>query len=181
MFVNIVTPCSRPNNLLAIQNSINIPESNYRWIVVFDSNSVPKDLSPDLKCEKYCIKDNLSVYGNAQRNLALSLIQSGHIYFNDDDTVIHQNLWNTIKNLDTIDFISFAQEHKNKTNRLSAGIIKRKFVDSHNFIVSHRICKDIQFDLNDYGADGIFAEKCFIKSKSYCIIHEILSTYNYLR
>lgn len=181
MFLNIVTPCSRPKNLMLIQESINIPKEFYRWLVVFDSNEVPKNLSPQLNCETYSLKDNNSVYGNAQRNFALSLINNGHIYFNDDDTIIHKNLWDKIKNLSDIDFISFAQEHKNKTNRLSAGIIKRKFVDSHNFIVSYDICRDIKFELNDYGADGVFAERCFVKSKSYCILHEILSTYNFLR
>ena len=41
MLINILTPCSRPQNLAAIAKSINIPPKNYRWIVVFDAPALP--------------------------------------------------------------------------------------------------------------------------------------------
>jgi hypothetical protein len=110
MFLNIITPCSRPENLEIISKSINIPRDQYRWIVVFDLLEAPENI-PD-NCEWYTIKDANSTSGNAQRNFALNLITHGHIYFNDDDTVMHIDLWNNIKNENNKDFISFKQSNK---------------------------------------------------------------------
>ena len=69
MFLNIITPCSRPQNLDVISKSINIPRDQYRWIVVFDLLEAPDNI-PD-NCEFYNIKDAKSTSGNAQRNLVL--------------------------------------------------------------------------------------------------------------
>jgi len=41
MFLNIITPSCRPENLHKISKSINIPRENYRWIVVFDLEEIP--------------------------------------------------------------------------------------------------------------------------------------------
>ena len=68
MFLNIITPCSRPKNLYLIAESINIPKENYRWIVVFDADEIPDEI-PDI-CEPYTVKVIGSISGNAQRNLA---------------------------------------------------------------------------------------------------------------
>ena len=49
--LNIITPCSRPENLHIISQSINIPKDNYRWIVIYDGISLPSaDLIPE-NCE----------------------------------------------------------------------------------------------------------------------------------
>lgn len=181
MFLNIITPCSRPNNLKTIENSINIPKEHYRWIIVFDAESVPENIYIPKYCETYAYKEKGSIVGHAQRNYALSLINNGHVYFNDDDTIIHKNLWQTIKSLDKMDFISFEQAHKSGKKRLSAGIIKKNHIDSHNFIVAYNICKDIKFKITEYAADGLFAEETFMKSKNFLHINEVLSIYNALR
>ena len=73
MFLNIITPCSRPQNLETISKSINIPRENYRWIVVFDLEEVPENIPEN--CEAYAIKDTKSTSGNAQRNYALDLVR----------------------------------------------------------------------------------------------------------
>ena len=44
MFINIVTPCSRPKNIQTIFESICIPLENYHWYVVFDLDYIPKTL-----------------------------------------------------------------------------------------------------------------------------------------
>ena len=104
MFLNIITPCSRPENLLKISESINVPKENYRWIVVFDMDKLPsKELIPE-NCEVHLYRENGSVVGHAQRNYALSIINDGHIYFNDDDTLLHSELWENIKDFN-FDFI----------------------------------------------------------------------------
>jgi hypothetical protein len=181
MFLNIITPCSRINNLKTIEHSINIPKENYRWIIVFDNDCIPNNIYIPEYSEIYAHRDNKSIVGNAQRNYALSLIKDGHIYFNDDDTIIHKNLWNKISKLDDYDFISFEQEFTGGKKRLLSNKIQRGSIDSHNFISSYRISKNIRFNIVEYGADGIFAEQVYKNAKNKIHIQEVLSTYNALR
>lgn len=181
MFLNIITPCFRLRNLSKIASSINIPLECYRWLVVFDSESLPDSKYIPSNCEPYFIKDKNSKFGNLQRNYALNLINKGYIYFNDDDTVLHPNLWKNIENITHIDLIAFGQIYKNGVQRLAPGDIKLNKIDSHNFISKYETCKDIRFHPNLYNADGIFAEQVFEKSENYLIIKKNLSTYNYLR
>ncbi len=180
MFLNIITPCSRPENLLKISESINIPYKYYRWIVVCDSDSLPdKKLIPK-NCEIYLHKNDNSVSGNSQRNYAIDMVNEGHIYFNDDDTTIHPDLWENIKDLN-YDFISFIQLNKNGNVRLIGNNVAVNYIDSHNFIVSIKIVGNIRFILDKYNADGYFATSCFNQSVTKHYINKPLSVYNLLR
>jgi hypothetical protein len=179
MFLNIITPCSRPENLKKIAESINIPRENYRWIVVFDSETLPdKSFIPE-NCEAYSHKNPASKVGNAQRNFALDLIETGHVYFNDDDTLMHPELWENIKNLDN-DFITFFQQFKNGKLRL-IGKVRLAMIDSHNYIASRDLIDNSRWNLNRYDADGLFAIECHKKSKKHIVLEKVLSTYNSLR
>jgi hypothetical protein len=179
MFINIITPCSRPQNLHKIADSINIPKENYRWIVVCDSESLPdKDLIPN-NCEIYTHKNPNSISGNSQRNFALDLISKGYVYFNDDDTLVHQDLWENIKDLDN-DFITFYQLTKQGNIRL-LGEVKYQRIDSNNFLLSREIIGNTRWVLNRYEADGLFAIECYQKSKNPMVIKKPLSIYNQLR
>jgi len=180
MFLNIITPCSRPENLLKISESINIPKKNYRWIVVCDSDSLPNDELIPINCEIYYYKDTNSESGNSQRNYAINMVKEGYIYFNDDDTLIHPELWENIKEL-TDDFISFIQLDKNGDLRLQGNFISVEHIDSHNFIVNQKIVGDTRFIINKYDADGYFAEECYEKSINKTYIDRPLSIYNLLR
>lgn len=179
MFINIITPCSRPNNLLKIADSINIPRENYRWIIVFDADFVPEQV-PDI-AECYAHKHPTSMVGNAQRNYALSLINDGHIYFNDDDTIIHPELWDNIKSLDENDLISFKQNWSNGKLRLEGTSITLNNIDSHNFITHISLVGNTRWVLNRYDADGLFAHECWKKCKNYIYIPKVLSIYNSLK
>lgn len=177
MFLNIITPCSRPENLDVVSKSINIPKENYRWIVVFDSETIPENIP---ECEAYCIKDVNSVAGFGQRNLALELITEGWVYLQDDDTVMHPELWDNIKDLDN-DFISFDQVWKSGVHRLYGNIVKLSYVDSHNFIVHTSLISDEKFVINRRDADGVFAENCYNRAKNKHYINKVLSVYNSLQ
>ena len=176
MYLNIITPCSRPQNLKLISKSINIPKENYRWIVVFDGLEIPE--IPN-NCEAYSIKDNNSIYGNAQRNYALDLITDGYVYFNDDDTTIHPELWDEIKDKEN-DFISFKQSNKDGSLRLEGMQILPNFIDSHNFIASSK-CINTRWVLDRYDADAFFAMECYKNAKESLYIPKILSVYNFLK
>jgi hypothetical protein len=179
MFLNIITPCSRPENLETISKSINIPRDQYRWIVVFDLLEKPENI-PD-NCEWYAVKDAKSMSGNAQRNFALNLVTHGHIYFNDDDTIMQPNLWDEIKNEDVEDFISFIQANKDGSIRLEGDHISVGTIDSHNFVVANKIIGNTRWVLNRYDADGVFARECFEKAKTILYIDKVLSVYNSLK
>lgn len=178
MFLNIVTPCSRPENLEMIAKSINIPSDNYRWIVVFDANKIPENIP--VQCEPYAAKVKGSVFGHGQRNFALDLIQEGHVYFNDDDTEINENLWENIKNLNN-DFISFGQLNKDGSLRLTGKNIELNYIDSHNFIVSRECIDNTRWSISRYDADGVFAHDCYVKAKRKMYIPKPLSIYNSLK
>jgi hypothetical protein len=185
MFLNIITPCSRPENLSTISTSINIPKENYRWIVVFDGEVLPKKELIPYNCEIYLHTNKESTVGHSQRNYALDMIVDGYVYFNDDDTIIHNQLWNNIKNLNN-DFISFMQENKDGGIRLIGNNINVNHIDSHNFIVSRDLIENDTWIPNLYEADGYFAEKMFTKTINNptftsTFIPKILSTYNSLR
>lgn len=180
MFLNIITPCSRPNNLLTISKSINIPKKDYRWIIVCDSESLPDEKLIPKNCEIYYHKDLGSTSGNSQRNYAINMVKKGHIYFNDDDTIIHPDLWNNIKDLNN-DFISFIQLEKNGFVRLQGNFINVGHIDSHNFIVDQKIVGNTRFITDKYDADGYFAVECFNKAISHYYINKPLSIYNLLR
>jgi hypothetical protein len=180
MFLNIITPSTRVENLHKIAESINIPKSNYRWIVVFDLNEMP---SPELipnNCEAYLHKNPLSVFGNSQRNFALDLVNEGHVYFNDDDTTMHPELWDNIKELEQ-GFISFSQNDQGGDLRLKGDEVKLYTIDSHNFIVDINLIQSTRFKINTYDADGYFAVECYQKPSTKIFIPKVLSIYNNLR
>jgi hypothetical protein len=177
MLLNIITPSVRPYNLQTISESIKIPRGNYRWIVVFDLDVMPE--VPD-NCEAYLYRENGSTVGHAQRNFALNLIKEGYVYFNDDDTVIHPELWDNIKDADA-DFIHFMQNDKNGSLRLSGENVVMGQIDSHNFITKCDIIGEDRWIIDKYEADGYFAEKMYSKAKNPLYIPKVLSVYNALR
>lgn len=177
--ITIVTPCTRIENLYKIANSLQtIPKKNRRWLVIFDLPGVPDNIPKE--GEYYAMWKKGSVVGNAQRNYALDKITEGWIYFNDDDTIIHKDLWKNIKDLDN-DFISFMQENKEGKLRLQGDKIELNHIDSHNFIFSFSLLGNTRMIENKYNADGIFAEEIKKKSINSFYIPKVLSTYNALR
>lgn len=181
MFLNIITPCSRPQNLLAIEQSINIPRNSYRWMVVFDSDTLPEASLIPKSCETYTHQLPGSVAGHAQRNYAIDIIEDGFVYTNDDDTIIHPDLWNNIQHIKDNDFISFSQLHKNGHLRLVGNNIVVGQIDSHNFIVHRNLIGDSRWKHEFWDADGHFAHECYNKAKTPLFINKPLSVYNYLR
>lgn len=180
MFLNIITPCSRPNNLKKIKTSINIPKEKYRWIIVHDSEIMPDNSMIPENCEFYLHKNSKSIFGNSQRNYGLDMVNEGHVYFHDDDTVIHEDLWETIKDLDN-DFIHFEQSHPNGNIRVSGIPVEVGNIDSHNFIVCSKIAKQFRWRVDIYDEDGYFAVNCYGKSENPKYIKKVLSIYNFIR
>jgi hypothetical protein len=184
LFLNIITPCSRPENLSAIAASINIPRESYRWLVIFDAEQIPAGLVLPENCEAYAIKNPASVFGNAQRNYGLELITRGHVYFNDDDTTIHPQLWKNICDINSsIDIISFGQARCDGQYVRGGENLTVFNIDTHQFVLSRACVGEIRWVLNEYAADGIFIQTCAENKLRLrrVVLPQVLSVYNTLR
>jgi hypothetical protein len=180
MFLNIVTPCTRPDNLTIIEESINIPEHCYRWIIVFDARQLPDGFEAPKRAEMYAHFKTGSVFGSQQRNYALDIIKRGHVYFNDDDTTIHPLLWENVCDKSDYDFISFDQLNADFSRRLMGSVIVPGKIDTHTFIVDHRLTTEVRWADNDF-CDGLFAQGCRNRATNPLYINKYLSFYNSLR
>lgn len=178
MYINIITPCSRPENLSAMAASINIPPEYYRWIVVFDAPAIP-DIELPTNAEYYVHQNDESMCGYDQRNHALPLVSDGYVMMLDDDTVLHPDLWHSVKEF-TADIIGWKQCYKDGSHRLHV-----KFavdcIDAGSFMVKRSVIGDTRLRFNIHNADGFFAEELFNRSTSNEVVDKYLSTYNYLR
>lgn len=179
MFINIVTPCSRPENLKAIAESINIPAENYRWIVVHDADEFP-DIEMPKEAEHHLYREQGSIAGHAQRNFANRLIADGYVLQIDDDTILHPNFWEVVKDCEE-DIVSWAQTWANGEHRLAAGNYWVGGIDSGSFMVKRSVIGDLQWQVSRYDADGLFAQQVVARTKSQRRIERYLSYYNYLR
>ena len=179
MFLNIITPCTRLMNLGIMYESINIPESNYRWLVVVDGPKPDPIHQVPPTAELHYHWDKQSRWGNAQRNRALDLVEKGYVYFLDDDTTIHPEMWETVCNL-TNDFIHFNQRWMDGRKRVG-GMIRVNHVDSGNVIIHESLIGNRRWVLDKRYADGVFITECFMDSQRSIYIPKVLSIYNTLR
>lgn len=184
MFLNIVTPCTRIYNLPEISRSITqIPRENYHWWVIVDSLepvAIPARNAYEIPDEVIFFHDDKSINGNAQRNAAIERISGGHVYFLDDDTIMHPDFWNELKNYDQYDFIHFNQVDKTGRRRIG-GSVAVNCIDSGSAVISRDLIGDSRWILDKYNADGYFLTDCFARSLNMIYINQELSFYNYLR
>lgn len=180
MFINIVTPCSRPNNIEKIYESICIPLENYHWYIVLDMDFIPKGLPTNDNITYVPYRDANSLAGNSQRNLALELISGDYVYFLDDDTIMHSDFWNTVSGY-SYDVIVFNQAFKDGSLRLFGGHIGPKVVDTGNVLIRRDTIGDIRWDVKEYNADGYFLRDVSKMTKSKKYIPKIISYYNKLK
>lgn len=185
-FINIITPCSRITNLETISKSINIPWRVYRWLVIIDAHKPAVLPTLPANAEVYYFKDD-SVCGHGQRNYALNLLKElktpkhmdPFVYFLDDDTTLHPDLYTEMKDL-TNDFIHFNQVNKNGTHRIG-GQVKVNHIDTGSAVIKLSLVQDLKWKTDIYNADGYFMEACFAKAKTPIYIPKPLSIYNGLQ
>jgi hypothetical protein len=187
MFINFITPCTRPHNLWTIYESITIPTTHYRWLVVFDGQKVENyeeftsdDFPPTV--EPYIVSDPTGISGNPQRNLALDKVTNGWIYFLDDDTIVHHDLYDTVKEYDTTHtFLHFRQDDRHGDFRLFGKEVGVGYIDSAQMLTHHSIVKGYRWVNDVYEADGLWSEVMKSRSESSLWINKTLSHYNVLR
>jgi len=190
--LSIITPCSRPANLKRIAESIQFDKID-RWYIVYDTSPAKGTTSQQRTYEKQFL-DNPKIselecsvgggWGNPQRNLALSLIKDGLVYYLDDDNIVHESFWRELDSFDLDHLYSFDQYHCSKKTIVKGGRLQEKFIDTAQYIVPRQLIGDLVWDMRDggCGSDGRFTEDLNrLHGSKHVYVPKVLSYYNFLR
>ena len=176
--LTIITPCSRRENLCKVYESIHF-EKIHKWIIVYDTSkqmTYTKLFQHDKILETEC--SDFGISGNAQRNFGASLVLDGHIYFLDDDTIVHPEFWNL--QFDNEYFYTFDQYRCSICGWVLYGNdIRVNRIDTAMFVVPKHMFSE--WDVSRYDADGYFITKLNILNPGKHIYCNVLACYyNYL-
>ena len=179
MKLTIITPCCRAENLPKLYESINFSLID-KWIIVYDTsknrsyNNIYKE-HPKIT-EIDCCHEGLT--GNPQRNLGISMVTDGFIFFLDDDNIVHPDFWNILPTLQEDFFYTWDQE-----NGLKGDKIELEHIDTSMFIVPKKICKNLKWKPNErWYADYLFIKTIYDHFPSHHVyIPKALCYYNKLR
>lgn len=176
--IYIMTPCSRPENLSKIKDTI---PKDCTWVVLFDKSVGPMD-----ECvADICISSkNTGYYGNPLRNEFLDTFMEKFtdddwVYILDDDNIIHPEWYSTITKFfnnkeSDVNFINWGQ-----VNRLPPAIKPRVgTIDTACFMYKPKSFPTMRYDM-DYTSDGNFVVNLFEVSNPTTIMKE-LCYYNFL-
>jgi hypothetical protein len=181
MKLNLITPCSRPENLLKISSQIPIIEDLIWWIVFDSAKPINISLNYPPQTNIHYYNDD-SKAGNGQRNYALDLITEGYIYFLDDDTIPKEKLFEIWKTLPPNQFAIGQQLFPDGTLRLDARMPELNHIDSGCCIIDRKIIGKNRWEYGMYAGDGEFYISCALGNEDKIIlINEPISIYNALR
>jgi glycosyltransferase involved in cell wall biosynthesis len=197
--LNIITRCTRPNFLQKVKESIfTTALFDIKWWVVFDTRVV-KDIDADFLTDLqltggtalYLRGDN-GDFGHTLLSKAIDKINSGFIYFLDDDNILHENfykkLYSNIKNNpDKLGFI-FSQKVDGKDftgldiRESKPENVRVQHIDMAQFVLHRDLIGEHRFIPNDYKADGYFIEEIYnLNKEKFYFIDDILCYYNALK
>ena len=178
----IITPCSRPQNLEKIKQSIDFSKIK-RWYISYDCQDNKMEFverfknDPKIK-ELKCVRSSMS--GNGPRNEALDEISKTEgkcsVCFIDDDTTVHPDFFKKDFKSDKVyTYDIFRNGAAAPGNQVSVG-----FIDSAQFLVDMDIVGDLRW-INKYEADGVFIETIVEQNyDKWEYIPEVLANYNSL-
>jgi predicted O-methyltransferase YrrM len=181
--ITIITPSSRPDNLIEVQKSLNF-NFIHEWIIVYDGSKITENpylftnhLNND-KISEYLYKGN-GISGNSQRNFALENIKNKdtYLYYLDDDNIIHEDLYKILNIIGDQKFCTFDQK-----NRIKGDNIQVDKIDTAMFLIDFNLCKSIRWIEDKYNADGYYIKECYSDNNiNWIYIDNDLSYYNYLQ
>jgi len=177
--LTIITPCSRPENLQHLKQSIKFDQVS-QWIIVYDNtkNSFLKLFNHPKILE---LPSNLiSLAGHAQRNLAIDKTSDGLIYNLDDDNIIHPNFWRILPNFSATKINLFNIENHPRFNHLNLSNPGPGTVDTSMFCIDRKLIGEKRWLPHLYSADGVFVASINTNLNSLKIFDETASYYNYL-
>lgn len=207
--IHIITPCSRPQNLLQIANSILSQRGKLpfvRWWIVFDLNRVSfsqiNEVSLNISDSKYgsiqptfLFNKSEGQAGHQHRNLVLDCLskekEDGWFYNVDDDNILHEDFCEVVEELDKQPAAIVVNQIlkngapnrspiNNKPLIACAENMKTYFVDTAQVIFNLKSIGELRFDEAKYNADGIFIQSLFEREGNFIFINKNLCYYNYL-
>lgn len=186
--LTITTPCSRPENLQKLYDSIDFEKIN-QWIICYDTSknrTYPKIFNNKkiLEITADGTKVN-SCAGHFQHNEALNLIKNSYVYRLDDDTIIHPNFWNfNFVLTEKTESLIYTFDCVNKHNKIyKKGDNPKPFnIDTSCFCVHNSLIGEDRWQNDNYGADGQFIRQMVKKNgMKFIYVSEIMAYYNYLK
>jgi hypothetical protein len=173
----VITPVSRPNNLLKIAASV--PEE-VKWCIVYDVGINENPFIDEEYADYIYRADKKSSWGHTCRNYALDHLplQDGDwLYYLDDDNIFHPELLN-IKLENEYSFIAMLQSYQGKV-RFPTVEIKKGRLDMGACLYNWKWCKDERWTA-EYEQDFNYTSRCLqhAPAKSLPIV---ASYYNALR
>lgn len=208
--IHIVTPCTRPENLERISESIwdlkKRRVCGVYWYVVFDTNKLSEyDMNHMMiQCNEYStnpmflLNGHTGTAGHQHRNLVLRIIKErdykgGWFYSVDDDNILHEDFHRIFTNFSIKDkaAVVFNQLDPN-TNKVRLGDggtylyakpeqMKVYHVDTAQVMFNLEYVNGMRYDEFAYNADGKFVEALYNKNKNFIFINENMCYYNYLK
>ncbi len=183
--VTIITPCSRPENIIKLKESINFEYVN-EWIIVHDKprHFSLSDVYKNDKIKEYVHEGGTS--GNPQRNFALDMINyETYIYFLDDDNIIHYDLYELLNIIEPGYMYTFNQSRTEDvfpyTSSLKGDNLETGNIDTAMLLIDFKLCKEIRWIHEKYDADGYYIKECYESNKDKWIyVDNTLCYYNKL-
>ena len=198
MKLEILTRCTRPENLLRIRQSIlNVTtDHNITWRIIFDVSSVisvDSDILYELDSSwiwKHFIKGVPEDMGHDMLNQVISQIDDDSwIYVLDDDNILHENFSRVFELIQEFnpDGLIFSQHVGGKDfSGLDIRVAAPENVcvgkiDMAQFMVKKTLLGESKFVSNKYEADGILITELYENNKDkFLIKNEVLCYYNFL-
>jgi hypothetical protein len=185
--LTIITPCSRPQNLKKIYESIQF-DKIHQWIIVHDTTKTRGIYNPVFTHPKIIEYGHVSppgtCSGNSQRNAGLIRVNEGMIYFLDDDNIVHPTVWTLLTTFDEDHYYTWDQIRNDQFANKPGGILggeepRLRKIDTAQYIVPRHMCRPWQE--GPYWADGLFIEDIYERYKDrHVYIPTIAAYYNYL-
>lgn len=178
--LSIVTPCSRPENLPALRDSIDWDRTS-RWFIAHDARrSASEPLFEHPRIEEFHVREP-GFSGNVQRNRGLDRIREGFVYFLDDDNLIHPSFWRLLPDFRPGALNVFSMEGHPAPERLNPAHPGPNTIDTAMFCFDRRLAGDLRWLPHLYDADGVFAQSLLLRRpESLRVFDEPAAYYNLL-
>jgi hypothetical protein len=186
--LTLITPSCRPGNLPKVFDTIHFDKID-EWIIVHDTTKTNGVFKPVFSHPKITELGHVSppgtCSGNSQRNVALSRVKSGMVYFLDDDNAVHSTFWTLIDKFDEDHFYTWDQQRNdmfaNKPDGVMSGEEPRlRKIDTAQYIIPRHMCRP--WPEGPYWADGLFIEDVYSRFKDkHVYIPVVAAVYNYFR
>lgn len=197
MTINILTRCSRPENLHLIESSILTEEFSVNWKIAFDTSRLSKIDSDVLqRFSKYSLHFLEGAPGDMGHEFLNRFFdevpEDEWIYVLDDDNVIHPDFFSEMKSLIEKDpskegiifsqFVGGRDFTGLEIREASSENVKVQKIDMAQFFLKKSLIGKKRLVPMTYVADGIFIEELFKENRDkFAFSEKVLCYYNKLQ